>query len=72
MAKTTLIKGFNHNGKEYNAGDTFEGSDQDIELLVRQNYAKKDTKPAEEVTADAGSSSGSSSAYAAHTPQHKK
>jgi hypothetical protein len=50
MAKAKLLKGFVHNGKAYNPGDDFEGSDSEIADLVRQGYMKqegKETEPAE-------------------------
>lgn len=36
-----LLKGFNHNNKQYKEGDEFEGTTAEIELLARQGYCKQ-------------------------------
>jgi len=41
MPKATLTKGFEHNGTNYRIGDTFEGSEAEIDALTRQGYIQK-------------------------------
>lgn len=44
LTKIKLTKGFEHNGRQYNAGDEFEGSPEDIANLIREGYADDPAK----------------------------
>jgi hypothetical protein len=47
MPTVTLLKRFTHNGKTYEAGDTFEGTVAEIDTLTSQGYVKAEGEPAE-------------------------
>jgi hypothetical protein len=48
MAKATLTKAFEHDGKKYKIGDEFEGTEQEVETLIRQGYMKKTEEKTDE------------------------